>query len=62
MEVPIYSAVKVNGKKLYEYAREGKSVELPIKKVVINNIELLSVDQNKFTFKCMYQKEHILEV
>ena len=32
MEVPIYSAVKVNGKKLYEYAREGKSVELPIKK------------------------------
>ena len=56
MEVPIYSAVKVNGKKLYEYAREGKSVELPIKKVVINNIELLSVDQNKFTFKCNVSK------
>ena len=28
-EVPIYSAVKVNGKKLYDYAREGKKVELP---------------------------------
>lgn len=56
MKVPIYSAVKVNGKKLYEYAREGKSVELPIKKVVINNIELLSVDQNKFTFKCNVSK------
>ena len=29
MEVPIYSAVKVNGKKLYEYAREGISIHLP---------------------------------
>lgn len=56
MEVPIYSAVKVNGKKLYEYAREGKSVELPIKKVIINNIELLSINQNKFTFKCNVSK------
>lgn len=56
MEVPIYSAVKVNGKKLYEYAREGKSVELPIKKVYINSIELLSINQNKFTFKCNVSK------
>ena len=53
---PIYSAIKVNGKKLYEYAREGKSVELPIKKVIINKIELLNVNQNKFTFKCNVSK------
>ena len=52
MEVPIYSAVKVNGKKLYEYAREGKNVELPRKIVYINSIELLNVNGNKFTFKC----------
>ena len=56
MKVPIYSAVKVNGKKLYEYAREGKQVELPMKKVVINSIELLSINQNKFTFKCNVSK------
>ncbi len=31
LEVPIYSAIKKNGKKLYEYARDGKEVELPKK-------------------------------
>lgn len=39
--VPMYSAVKVNGKKLYEYAREGKEVELPKRQVFINDLELL---------------------
>lgn len=38
---PMYSAVKVNGKKLYEYAREGKEVERPSRKVMIHNIDLL---------------------
>ena len=56
MTVPIYSAVKVNGKKLYEYAREGKKVDLPIKDVYINDIELLSFEDNKFTFKCNVSK------
>ena len=41
---PIYSALKVNGKKLYEYAREGKDVEIKSRKVVIEKIELLSFD------------------
>lgn len=41
-EVPIYSAVKVNGKKLYEYARNGESVELPKRIVRIDDIELIS--------------------
>ena len=41
-EVPIYSAVKVNGKKLYEYARNGESVELPKRMVRIDDIELIS--------------------
>ena len=40
-EVPIYSAVKVNGKKLYEYAREGKDIELPKREVNIYDISLL---------------------
>ena len=34
-EVPIYSAVRINGKKLYEYAREGLEVELPKHEVTI---------------------------
>ncbi len=42
---PIYSALKVNGKKLYEYAREGKDVEIKSRKIVIEKIELLSFDE-----------------
>lgn len=56
MQVPIYSAVKVNGKKLYEYAREGKEVELPVKNVYVHNIELLELNNNKFKFKCKVSK------
>lgn len=39
---PMYSAVKVNGKKLYEYARQNIEVERPVRKVFINSIELIS--------------------
>ena len=55
-EVPIYSAVKVNGKKLYEYARSGEDVVLPKNKVTIKEIELLDFENNKFTFKCLVSK------
>lgn len=45
---PIYSAIKVNGKKLYDYARNGENVEVPERNIVIYNIELLNIDtQNK---------------
>lgn len=40
-EVPKYSAVKVNGKKLYEYARNNIDVQLPSKLVNIHNIEII---------------------
>ena len=55
-EVPIYSAVKVNGKKLYEYARSKEEVILPKKKVMIKKIELLDFKNDKFTFKCLVSK------
>lgn len=38
---PMYSAVKVNGRKLYEYARKGQTVERPVRMVQIDSIELL---------------------
>ena len=41
---PMYSAIKVNGKKLYEYAREGVEVEVKPRKVSIFKIELLDFD------------------
>lgn len=43
-QVPIYSAIKINGKKLYEYARENIKVELPTRKVNIYDIELLKYE------------------
>lgn len=43
-QVPIYSAIKINGKKLYEYARENIDVELPTRKVNIYDIELLNYE------------------
>ena len=55
-EVPIYSAIKVNGKKLYEYARNNQKIELPKKEVTIKEIELLSEKENSFTFKCLVSK------
>lgn len=39
---PLYSAVKVNGKRLYEYARLGQEVERPSRKVRIDRITLLN--------------------
>ena len=44
---PIYSAIKINGKKLYEYARSGKSedVVIPRRKVFISKINLISFDE-----------------
>ena len=55
-EVPIYSAIKVNGKKLYEYARKNESVELPKKEVTIKEISLLNKKENSFTFKVLVTK------
>ena len=41
---PMYSALKVNGKKLYELAREGKTVERKARNVQIYSIEILEMD------------------
>lgn len=55
-EVPVYSAVKVEGKKLYEYARENKDVILPKKEVDIKEIELLTSSENIFKFRTLVSK------
>lgn len=53
---PMYSAIKVNGKKLYQYAREGKSIEVQPRNIEIYNIKLLEVNkenkQIKFEVHC----------
>ena len=42
---PIFSAVQINGKRAYEFARKGESVELKPKLLVIDEIEVLSFDE-----------------
>ncbi len=53
---PIYSAIKVNGKKLYEYARRGQEVELKPRQIEIYSIQLLSINEKEkqisFKVKC----------
>jgi tRNA pseudouridine55 synthase len=56
---PMYSAVKVNGKKLYEYARQGIPVERPKRTVRIDSIELLDNEEewngNELSFNIRIQ-------
>lgn len=54
--VPKYSAVKVNGKKLYEYARENIEIELPKREVNIYNLELISFNDDIIKIKTKVSK------
>lgn len=53
---PIYSAIKVNGKKLYEYARKGQEVELKPRRIEIYSIQLVGINEKEkqisFKVKC----------
>lgn len=55
-EVPAYSAVKINGKKLYEYAREDKPIVLPKRRVIIKTIRDINVNKNEIKFTCEVSK------
>lgn len=44
---PMYSAIKVNGKKLYEYARKGQKVDKPTRQIEIYKINILRLNQKK---------------
>ena len=48
---PIYSAIKVNGKKLYEYARKGQNIEIPKRNIEIYNIELISISKKEYEIR-----------
>ena len=53
---PMYSAIKVKGKKLYEYARKGQQIEVPTREIEIYSIELIKIDKGEktieFNVKC----------
>jgi tRNA pseudouridine55 synthase len=53
---PMYSAIKVNGKKLYEYARAGEHVEVAPRPIHIEEMTLLKEEGNQITFKVKCSK------
>lgn len=55
-EVPLYSAVRINGKKLYEYARQNIPVKLPQREVTIYDIKLLDYKDDLIKFQVKVSK------
>ena len=55
-EVPIYSSIKVNGKKLYEYARNGEDVVLPVRDICIYSIDFLDMKDDEIFLRSYVSK------
>lgn len=53
---PAYSAIKINGKRLYSYARAGETVEIPERKIYIDGIELLGFEDKEVHFRVTCSK------
>ncbi|MBD5197398.1 MAG: tRNA pseudouridine(55) synthase TruB [Muribaculaceae bacterium] len=53
---PVFSAVKIDGKRAYNLARKGKDVELKAKPLVIEEIEILELEGNKLTIRVVCSK------
>lgn len=59
---PIYSAVSVNGKRLYEYARENLEVEIKEREIEIKKLELLDYTSDSLTYKVVCSKGTYIRV
>ncbi len=55
-EVPKYSAVKIEGRRLYDIARAGENVELPSREVEISYIKILRIEGNHVEIECRVSK------
>ena len=53
---PIFSALKKDGKRLYELAREGKTTEIPARKITINTFEITHINLPKVQFRVVCSK------
>lgn len=61
---PMYSAIKVNGKKLYELARQGKTIEVKPRRIEITDLEIIKIDKenNEITFRAVCSKGTYIRV
>lgn len=53
---PIYSAVKINGTRLYELARKGKTADVPPREVVVSVFEITEIDLPRLSFRVVCSK------
>lgn len=53
---PMYSAIKINGKKAYEYARQGQAVQLEPRNIEIYSINLIKAEDKEITFEVSCSK------
>lgn len=53
---PVFSALKKDGKRLYEYARAGEAVEIKSRKVSISTFEITKIDGNNIEFRVICSK------
>ena len=53
---PIFSALKREGKRLYEHAREGNKIEIKAREVEIEKFEIISIKMPKINFKVICSK------
>lgn len=53
---PMYSAIKINGKKLYEYARDGKNISVPEREIEIYDVTLLKINDDEIVFEVKCSK------
>ncbi|MCB5262948.1 MAG: tRNA pseudouridine(55) synthase TruB [Candidatus Cloacimonetes bacterium] len=57
LQVPLYSAIKLQGKRAYQYAREGQTPEMPLRKVEIYEFELLdTLQENTLRYRVTVSK------
>jgi len=53
---PIFSAIQIDGKRAYELARSGESVELKSRKIIISEFEIVKIEMPKFQFRIKCSK------
>lgn len=53
---PIFSALKKDGKRLYELARKGETVDIPTREITINEFEITNIDGNNLDFRVVCSK------
>ena len=53
---PVFSALKIDGKRLYEYAREGETVEIPMRAITISAFEITKIEMQNIDFRIVCGK------